>query len=447
MLAVRSPIESPPRRRRRRRRRRYGSGRWVVVVLGDVVLAAPELLADDAVAHGRRGRGVGRGAAVGGAGLYLIHLLLNCAHEVAAGALERASALLDHVSALAHPSGDPMQRLAASFADALARRALLRSFPGLLRSLSPSAPPPPHRRRRRRRRRPRRRHRPRRSATSSGSAPSSPSPPHSPTTPWPRPWSRSAWSTSSTSAPPPTPPRRRPPPAPGVPARRAPAPPAHRHPPRPRGPRPPRLVPLQGGRAPGRPLPIPPPPLPRPPPPRPGVPQDQIRRGPRRDLDPGPPLPPLLLRVPSSFLYSLQRLRPKVLVLAEQESDHNGPTLVARFVESLNFYAALFDCLESAAPATPPSAPPWSACCWARRSATSSSATAPTARSATRSSTAGPAASTPPASPPSPPPSPPAASSTTSAATAASCATTTPASSSAGRTAPSSPSPPGLAAA
>ncbi|KAK8356667.1 hypothetical protein V6Z12_A05G370000 [Gossypium hirsutum] len=48
-----------------------------------------------------------------------------------------------------------------------------------------------------------------------------------------------------------------------------------------------------------------------------------------------------------SFLAALRALSPKVMVVTEQESNHNGPTLMERVIEALNFYAALFDCLES----------------------------------------------------------------------------------------------------
>lgn len=74
-------------------------------------------------------------------GLYLIHLLLNCATSVAAGALDKANACLEHISLLASPDGDAMQRVAAHFTEALARR-VLRSWPGLYRALRAPAPLP-----------------------------------------------------------------------------------------------------------------------------------------------------------------------------------------------------------------------------------------------------------------------------------------------------------------
>ncbi|KAK9283441.1 hypothetical protein L1049_011728 [Liquidambar formosana] len=48
-----------------------------------------------------------------------------------------------------------------------------------------------------------------------------------------------------------------------------------------------------------------------------------------------------------SFLNALWGLSPKLMVVTEQESNHNGSTLMERIMEALNFYAALFDCLES----------------------------------------------------------------------------------------------------
>lgn len=76
-------------------------------------------------------------------GLCLIHLLLNCAAAAAAGRLDAANAALEHIAVLAAPDGDAMQRVAAAFAEALARRAL-RAWPGLCRALLlPRAAPTP----------------------------------------------------------------------------------------------------------------------------------------------------------------------------------------------------------------------------------------------------------------------------------------------------------------
>ncbi|WRX31603.1 Transcription factor GRAS - like 10 [Theobroma cacao] len=48
-----------------------------------------------------------------------------------------------------------------------------------------------------------------------------------------------------------------------------------------------------------------------------------------------------------SFLNALWGLSPKLMVVTEQDSNHNGSTLMERLLESLYSYAALFDCLES----------------------------------------------------------------------------------------------------
>ncbi|RWW32107.1 hypothetical protein GW17_00003225, partial [Ensete ventricosum] len=67
-------------------------------------------------------------------GLCLIHLLLNCANHVAAGSLDRSNAFLEQIALLAAPDGDAMQRIASHFTEALARRAL-RLWPGLYHAL------------------------------------------------------------------------------------------------------------------------------------------------------------------------------------------------------------------------------------------------------------------------------------------------------------------------
>ncbi|KAH0469064.1 hypothetical protein IEQ34_002296 [Dendrobium chrysotoxum] len=72
-------------------------------------------------------------------GLFLIHLLLNCATHVAAGNIAQANTFLEHISLLSSPDGDTMQRIASYFTEALAAR-LLRSWPGLYRALNPILP-------------------------------------------------------------------------------------------------------------------------------------------------------------------------------------------------------------------------------------------------------------------------------------------------------------------
>ncbi|GFQ02890.1 scarecrow-like protein 3 [Phtheirospermum japonicum] len=66
-------------------------------------------------------------------GLYLIHLLVTCANHVASGGLENANTALDQISYLASPQGDTMQRIASYFAEALADR-VLRAWPGVYKA-------------------------------------------------------------------------------------------------------------------------------------------------------------------------------------------------------------------------------------------------------------------------------------------------------------------------
>uniref|UniRef100_A0A2N9EBR2 Uncharacterized protein n=1 Tax=Fagus sylvatica TaxID=28930 RepID=A0A2N9EBR2_FAGSY len=47
------------------------------------------------------------------------------------------------------------------------------------------------------------------------------------------------------------------------------------------------------------------------------------------------------------FLSSLRRFSPKLMVITEQEANHNGCTLMERVNNAMKFYAALFDCLDS----------------------------------------------------------------------------------------------------
>ncbi|KAK4419610.1 Scarecrow-like protein 3 [Sesamum alatum] len=66
-------------------------------------------------------------------GLYLIHLLVTCANHVASGSLENANIALDQISHLASPDGDTMQRIASYFSEALADR-ILRTWPGVYKA-------------------------------------------------------------------------------------------------------------------------------------------------------------------------------------------------------------------------------------------------------------------------------------------------------------------------
>ncbi|XP_047976760.1 scarecrow-like protein 3 [Salvia hispanica] len=68
-------------------------------------------------------------------GLCLIHLLLACAKHVAAGSIENANTGLDYITHIASPNGDTMQRIAAYFTEALADR-VLKGWPGLHKALN-----------------------------------------------------------------------------------------------------------------------------------------------------------------------------------------------------------------------------------------------------------------------------------------------------------------------
>ncbi|XP_073314214.1 scarecrow-like protein 3 [Primulina huaijiensis] len=68
-------------------------------------------------------------------GLCLIHLLVTCANHVASGNVENANIGLEYISHLASPDGDTMQRIAAYFSEALANR-MLKGWPGLHKALN-----------------------------------------------------------------------------------------------------------------------------------------------------------------------------------------------------------------------------------------------------------------------------------------------------------------------
>ncbi|XP_051142349.1 scarecrow-like protein 3 isoform X2 [Andrographis paniculata] len=69
-------------------------------------------------------------------GLCLIHLLVACANQVAAGSVHHANVGLEYISHLASPDGDTMQRIAAYFTEALADRMLKATWPPLHRALN-----------------------------------------------------------------------------------------------------------------------------------------------------------------------------------------------------------------------------------------------------------------------------------------------------------------------
>ncbi|RYR29694.1 hypothetical protein Ahy_B01g054160 isoform C [Arachis hypogaea] len=52
----------------------------------------------------------------------------------------------------------------------------------------------------------------------------------------------------------------------------------------------------------------------------------------------------------NSVLQMIHGLSPKVLVMIEQDSSHNGPFFLGRFMESLHYYSAIFDSLDAMLP-------------------------------------------------------------------------------------------------
>ncbi|CAI0425759.1 unnamed protein product [Linum tenue] len=52
----------------------------------------------------------------------------------------------------------------------------------------------------------------------------------------------------------------------------------------------------------------------------------------------------------NSVLQVLNELSPKAFILVEQDSNHNGPFFLGRFMESLHYYSAIFDSLDSMLP-------------------------------------------------------------------------------------------------
>ncbi|KAK6930886.1 Transcription factor GRAS [Dillenia turbinata] len=52
----------------------------------------------------------------------------------------------------------------------------------------------------------------------------------------------------------------------------------------------------------------------------------------------------------NSVLQRMHDLSPKLLVLVEQDSSHNGPFFLGRFMEALHYYSAIFDALDTVLP-------------------------------------------------------------------------------------------------
>ncbi|VFR01899.1 unnamed protein product [Cuscuta campestris] len=59
-------------------------------------------------------------------------------------------------------------------------------------------------------------------------------------------------------------------------------------------------------------------------------------------------------RALTNLLGLIRSTNPIAIVIAEQESDHNGPTLESRMAESLKYYAAVFDSLDLSLPLDSP---------------------------------------------------------------------------------------------
>ncbi|KAK1403223.1 DELLA protein GAI [Heracleum sosnowskyi] len=52
----------------------------------------------------------------------------------------------------------------------------------------------------------------------------------------------------------------------------------------------------------------------------------------------------------NAVLQKLHQLSPKYLILVEQDSSHNGPFFLGRFMEALHYYSAIFDSLDTMLP-------------------------------------------------------------------------------------------------
>ncbi|GJN28358.1 hypothetical protein PR202_gb16469 [Eleusine coracana subsp. coracana] len=65
--------------------------------------------------------------------------------------------------------------------------------------------------------------------------------------------------------------------------------------------------------------------------------------------------PGTTMRAPKlgSFLRAVRGLSPKIMVVTEPEANHNAGSFQERFDEAVNYYAALFDCLERATATSP----------------------------------------------------------------------------------------------
>ncbi|GAV73502.1 GRAS domain-containing protein [Cephalotus follicularis] len=55
-----------------------------------------------------------------------------------------------------------------------------------------------------------------------------------------------------------------------------------------------------------------------------------------------------------AILQAIKKLGPTLLTVVEQDANHNGPFFLGRFLESLHYYSAVFDSLESSLPRNSP---------------------------------------------------------------------------------------------
>ncbi|KAF7824374.1 DELLA protein RGL1-like [Senna tora] len=55
-----------------------------------------------------------------------------------------------------------------------------------------------------------------------------------------------------------------------------------------------------------------------------------------------------------AILQSIKKLCPTALIVVEQDSNHNGPFFLGRFLESVHYYSAIFDSLEASMPRNSP---------------------------------------------------------------------------------------------
>uniref|UniRef100_A0A0A9D680 GRAS34 n=1 Tax=Arundo donax TaxID=35708 RepID=A0A0A9D680_ARUDO len=60
-----------------------------------------------------------------------------------------------------------------------------------------------------------------------------------------------------------------------------------------------------------------------------------------------------MLKLLVSFLSAVRVLKPNIMLVMEQDANHNALLFCDRFVEAINYYAALFDSLNAVAAANP----------------------------------------------------------------------------------------------